>query len=335
MKIIRKNDICKIAMEVKMSELNMEKSMQQIAEAIVNRYYGTSPQRITSMGGGWYGRVFLAEMTTEPIKLIVKIHLFPTMAEKEASQLKILATHAIVKMPEVYTVHRATPEISYDAIIMEYIPGMNAGNYSIHDITENNRVAIAEQMVDNLLSYHKVINPDGFGEIGANSYDPDWNMWYKTKTDEALSKAESLKASGKIDEAIYSVIRKAHELYDRIFYLPVKEARLIHGDYNTWNILLDENLTQISAVIDPLGCCFADSEMDLYQLNHANGREYRLLDIYASKFPLSENFPLKSSFYELFDHIAHYYDTNVEIDHTFMETLTKELEHQMQDFGIL
>lgn len=309
--------------------------MQQIAEAIVNRYFGTNPQKITSLGGGWYGRVFLAEMTAEPTKVIIKIQLFPNLAEKEACQLEVLATHATVKMPDVFFVHKATPDIPNDAIIMEYIPGFNAGNHNLLEIKEKPRVAIAEQIVDNLLSYHKVINPDGFGEIGANSFEPDWKKWYKTKADDALSKAESLYVSGKIDDVIFSVIRKAHELYDRIFYLPVKEARLIHGDYNTWNILLDENLTHVSAIIDPLNCCFADSEMDLYQLNHANGKDYKLLDIYASKFPLSENFSLKLSFYELFDHITHFYDTNVEIDYPFMAALAKELEQQMQNFGLL
>lgn len=309
--------------------------MQQIAEAIVNRYFGTNPCKITSLGGGWFGRVFLAEMTAEPLKVIVKIHLVPNLAQKEACQLEVLAAHATVKMPDVFFVHKATPDIPYDAIMMEYIPGYNAGNYNILEIKEENRAAIAEQMVDNLLSYHKVINPDGFGEIGASSFEPDWKKWYKTKADEALLKGESLYASGKIDDVIFSVIRKAHELYDRIFYLPVKEARLIHGDYNPWNILLDESLTQVSGVIDPLNCCFADSEMDLFQLNHANGKEYKLLDIYASKVSVSENFSLKSSFYELFDHTAHYYDANVEIDYPFMAALAKELERQMQNFGLL
>lgn len=309
--------------------------MQEIAEALVKRYYKTDPYTITSLGGGWYGRVFLAEMNTEPKKVIVKIHLFPNLAEKEACQLEMLAAHATVKMPEVFFVHKASPDIPYDVIVMEYIPGVNAGNFNLFDIDEKNRVAIAEQMIDNLLSYHEVINPDGFGEIGSDSFEPDWKKWYRAKADSALAKAESLYADGKIDDVIISVTRKAHELYDRIFYLPIKEARLIHGDYNPWNILLDENLTHISAVIDPLNCCFSDPEMDLYQLNHANGKEYHLLDIYASKVPLNENFALKSIFYELFDHVAHYYDTGVEIDLPFMTALANELEQQMQVFGLL
>jgi hypothetical protein len=50
---------------------------------------------------------------------------------------------------------------------------------------------------------------------------------------------------------------------------------------------------------------------------------------------LSENFPLKLSFYELCDHVTGYYDANIEIDYPFMVALAKELEQQMLNFGLL
>lgn len=308
--------------------------MEQTARAIVKRYLGTDPQKMTSLGGGWFGRVFLAEMAGEPFRLVVKIHLLPGLAEQEACQLRALAAHATVKMPSVFYVHRATPDIPNDAIIMEFIPGVSVGSLS-HSETAKNRDAIAHQIVDNLLSYHRTVNPDGFGEIGAAAFEPNWNAWYKTKADESLSKAESLYGLGKIDDVVLSVMRKAHELYDGIFYLPVVEARLTHGDYTTKNILMDEQFTHISGVIDPLGGCWADSELDLYQLNEGNGKDYDLLHIYASKCPLSENFAIKSSFYELFLHVARCYDAGVEIDYPFMAAMAKELDHQMQGFGLL
>ncbi len=281
------------------------------------------------MGGGWYGRVFLAELEKEPKSVIVKIHLFPNLAQKEACQLDALAAHGIAKMPQVYFTHTANGDIPYDAIMMEYIEGINAGNYDVLNIKEEYRAAIAEQIVDNLLSYHKTINLAGFGEIGASNFELDWRKYYKVKADEAMSKGEKLYENGKIDESVIRVMRKAHAAYDRIFYLPIDKARLIHGDYNTWNILLDENATYVSGVIDPLNCCYADAEKDLYQLNQANGKQYGLLKRYAEKMPLSENFFMKSSFYELFDHIAHYYDTNVDIDQSFLLPLASNLEQQM------
>ena len=308
--------------------------MQQIAEAIVNKYFGISPHKVTSLGGGFYGRVFLAEVFAQPEKVVIKIYLPPNLAAKEARQIKTLSAYATVKMPEVFAVYKADSNIPNDAIIMEYIPGLNAGDNSLK-IQEDNRMKIADQIVENLLSYHKVIHPYGFGEIGANSFEPDWRKWYKIKADGALSKAELLHRHGKIDDSIFSVMRKAHELYDKIFYLPITEARLIHGDYNTWNILLDENLTCVKAVIDPFNCCWADSELDLYQLNNANGIEYGLLEKYAGKISLSENFALKLSFYELFSEITHFYDANVEVDISRTNVQVKNLEHQMECYNLL
>ncbi|MCL2427455.1 MAG: fructosamine kinase family protein [Oscillospiraceae bacterium] len=307
--------------------------MKEIAAAIAQKYLGVAPLNIIPLGGGFYGRVFLAEMPNEPTEVIIKVYLFPHLAQKEACQLKILSTYSIVKMPEVLLVHKASPDIANDAIIMEYIPGLNAGDDFA--IKNDDKVRIANQIVENLLSYHKIVNSEGFGEIGANSFEPDWKKWYKNKADGTLLRAKSLYNKKKINEYIFSVVQKAHELYDKIFYIPITEARLIHGDYNTWNILLDEDLTHVSAVIDPFNCCWADSELDLYQLNNANGKQFGLLDIYASKSPLSENFPLKLSFYELFSEITHFYDANVEIDYPRMTAEANELELQMKVFGLL
>jgi len=109
---------------------------------------------------------------------------------------------------------------------------------------------------------------------------------------------------------------------------------LIHGDYNTWNVILDDDLTCVKAVIDPFNCCWADSELDLYQLNNANGKYYGLLDIYSAKFPLSENFPLKTSFYEFVSEINHYYDAKVDVRRSQVPEEAIELEKQMTYFGI-
>lgn len=308
--------------------------MQHICESIVKKYYGITPNSIRPLGGGFYGRVFLAELGTEPFTIIIKIYLYPHLAEKEAGQLKILSAHSTVKMPEVFFIHTAESDIPNDAIIMEYISGINAGDSDIV-IPDNSRRSIAEAIIENLLSYHQTVNPKGFGEINAVSYEPDWKLFYKPKADAALWKAEQMKRKGKLDDYVISVIKKSRNNYDRIFYLPVKEARLIHGDYNTWNVLLDEKLTCIKAVIDPFGCCWADSELDLYQLNNANGKYYRLLDIYSAKFTLSENFPLKMCFYELVSEINHYYDANVDVEFSQIPEAANKLEKQMNNFGLL
>jgi len=308
--------------------------MKNIVESIVQKHYFSTPKNIVPMGGGFYGRVFLAELHTAPYNLAVKIYLYPHLAKKEACQLKVLSAHSTVKIPEVYYVHMSNDDIPNDIIIMEYISGINAGDATLV-IDDDNRNAIAESIIENLISYHKTINPKGFGEIDADSYESDWKLFYKPKADASLRKAELMCNSGKLDKSILLVFKNAIENYEGIFYLPITEARLIHGDYNTWNVLLDEDLTCVNAVIDPFNCCWADSELDLYQLNNANGKYYNLLDIYADKFPLSENFPLKMYFYELVSEINHYYDAGVDVNHSQLNATATALETQMKNFGLL
>jgi fructosamine-3-kinase len=309
--------------------------MKKIIEDVVLKYYNINPERIIDLGGGFYSRVFRITIRKEPFELIIKIYLYSGIAEKEASQLKILSIHSLVKMPNIYFVHEADAIIHKDILIMEYIPGINAGKSDIK-ITEKNRRKIAEVIVDNLISYHNIINPRGFGEINSGQFTSDWRDFYKEKVKIILNGANKMVHDTKIDKNIFQTMEKAYNNFDKIFYLPITTARLIHGDYNTWNILLDEDLKCVKAVIDPYNCCWGDSEMDLYQLNNANGKYYGLFDLYISKFSSSENMKIKICFYELFTEIMHCYNANVDtklgILHFSEEA--KELLNQMNNYGI-
>jgi len=308
--------------------------MQNIVESIVQKYYSVIPTNVKPLGVGFYGRVFWAELDTAPFNLVVKIYLFPLLAEREARQIKTLSAYSVIKMPEVFHVRVTNSDIPHDAIIMEYISGINAGDENLV-ISDNSRETIAESVIENLLSYHKTVNPKGFGEIDAESYTPIWKSYYKTRVDAALCKAEQMHTKGMFDKYAFYMLENACENYDGIFYLPIAEARLIHGDYNTWNVILDETITRVKAIIDPFNCCWADSELDLYQLNNANGKYYKLLDIYSAKFPLSENFLLKMHFYELVSEINHYYDANIDINRSQITAVANALETQMKYFGLL
>jgi len=306
--------------------------MEQAVKNIVQRYYNEDPVQIKFLGGGFYGRVYAAALKQEPFKVVLKIYLYPHLAEKEALQLEILASHAAVKMPKVYFVHDSDDVIPYDILAMEYIDGVNAGN--IEPLPEQTKETIADKMVENLISYHQTINPKGFGDIGAKQYDTDWRVHYKKQAHSIFLNAQTMHLQQRLDDFIFKVVCKAYDNYDKIFYLPIEHARLIHGDYNTWNILLNEPMTSVSAVIDPFNCCWADSEMDLYQLNNANGKYYELLDRYKKKIKLSENFELKNGFYEVFTEIMHLYKANKDVNPLTLPPQAENLRKQMMFFGI-
>ena len=306
--------------------------MDSYAEKLTEKYYGQKPLSIAPLGGGFYGRVFLAELSRAPYKAVIKIYLYSGLNEREAAQLKILAGNSVIRMPEVYFIHHSDNEIPVDALLMEYIDGINAGGNI--DLAPEIREKIADQMVDNLIACHRTIHPEGFGEINAGPYEKDWRVCFRRKADTIFPKAADMYAKGKISDSVYGTVQKAYQNFDRIFSQPVDTARLIHGDYNTWNILLNNEATECAAVIDPFNCSWADSELDLYQLNNANGKYYGLLDKYRAKVPLSSNFEIKNCFYELFTEIMHYYDADIDPAASGIPETARKLEIQMKKIGI-
>ena len=309
--------------------------MDKIIENVVLGYYKTKPVKTHNLGGGFYGRVFLAEIDKEPYNIIAKIYLFPNLAEKEALQINTLSKYSLIKMPQIYYVYKSDDKIPNDVLLMEYVDGVNAGTNEL-TITEKNRVIIAEEIISNLLSYHNTINKDGFGDLDSLKFEPNWNNYYKKKAEAIMMKAERMHGNNKITEKMLNIMMKAIKNYEKIFYLPIETARLIHGDYNTWNILLNKELNCVSAIIDPMNCSWADSELDLFQLNNANGIYYGLLDMYKSKMKLSDNYRIKISFYELFSEVMHFHDANIDTSYNIkrFDQEADALNENMNIYGL-
>lgn len=301
--------------------------MQETIRKAVEKYYGMHPQNIKALGGGFYGRVFLISFDREPFRVVLKLYLFPDFAAKEAEQIEMLSKHALLKMPRIYQVmEKERSGLAHDVLFMEYLQGVNAGDFDVSELSEESRVTICENIVDNLIAFHNVINPQGFGALSSKTYCSGWQEYYYPIAQSIVDKAKILAGKGQISDRVLSVFERSIERFDRIFDLPVMQARLVHGDYNTWNIMLDEKRSRAAAVIDPFNCCWADSEFDLYQLDNANGKDYGLLKRYAEKVPLSPNFEKKRRFYELYTEVNHYYDSHVEADLKAVEKLAKRLE---------
>jgi fructosamine-3-kinase len=305
--------------------------MCKCAELLTEKYFNQKPVSCVSLGGGFYGRVFLAELNQPPYKIAIKTYFFNDLNNKEAEQIKILSKHSLIKMPQIYFVHHSDDKIPVDALMMEYIDGINAGN--VTHISPTGREKIANQIIDNLIGYHKVTHPDGFGEINGTEYEKDWRIYYRKKALLTYQKAMELHEKEEMNDSIFNIVRKACMNYEKIFSQPIETAHLIHGDYNTWNVLINREATETVAVIDPFNCCWADPELDLYQLNNANGKDFNLLAKYKEKVTVSGNFEIKMCFYELFTEIMHFYDAHVDMSNSNIPDQAKKLEMQMQLFG--
>ncbi|MGN0553870.1 MAG: fructosamine kinase family protein, partial [Oscillospiraceae bacterium] len=184
---------------------------------------------------------------------------------------------------------------------------------------------VADKIADNLISLHSAKNPSGFGPLGADTYFASWQDYYFNIAKKVVIKAKALTKKGQLTEEILSVFRRSIDCFAGIFDIPITEACLIHGDYSTRNILLNDRRTDVAAVIDPHNCCWADSEFDLYQLDSANGRELGLLERYSEKKALSPNFESKRRFYELYTEVDRYFNSGANVNLTAVGGLAERL----------
>ena len=306
--------------------------MEQTLRTAARRQLGAEPLSLTPLGGGFYGRVFLAKLPAPPFDVVLKLYLKPRLGAKERLQLSVLGSYGTLPMPKTLFLHEADGEAPYDVLGMEYLPGLNAGITHIPD--EDARERIGDEIVENLVAWHSVVHPEGFGELDGDVFDPDWQSCYYRKAEKIFREAEEMAGNGRLTNNIYAVVRRAFARFDEIFFEPVPGARLLHGDYNTWNIQLNSEMTHAVSVIDPYGSCWGDPEMDLYQLRGANGEDFRLMAKYAQRMPLSRYFPLKDAFYEVFTEIMHYHDSGVEVDAVRLGGQANRLLQQLNAFSI-
>ncbi|MBQ7295709.1 MAG: aminoglycoside phosphotransferase family protein [Clostridia bacterium] len=299
----------------------------EVLKNIIHKEIGSLPHSVKRIGGGYYADVYKFDyQNSEPI--IVKVYKSAGVMQSEISQIELLGRHSLFPMPKVLFSHLANKEYDKDFIIMNYLEGENGGN--IFYLSKAKRERLANQVIDNLIAFHSVKSPDGFGEVGSKKRYEVWNEYYKEKAATILDMALQLKNKGELSEYAYNIMQKAVTQFDKIFYLPITEACLIHGDYNMWNIMVNKQRCKVTAVIDPCGCMWADSEYDLYQLNNANGKHLHLFEVYARKKQLSENCLEKMAFYELFTEIEHYYKSGHPIKNMLVKKQTDKLNYYME-----
>lgn len=280
-------------------ELNEVKEQNTFFKTLADLYFHCDLWHAHRVGEGFYGVVYRLELSKAPHQVIVKCYQQPGNHKKERAQLALLRPHSLLKVPEVYAVHDKDDDFPFDALIMEFVEGINA---SLLPTDHPNRERFAEEMVANLLHLHGVSNPLGFGEEGRLF--STWKDCYVERI-EALKRKLQGRLSPVVSPHVRSVADRSVARFDQIFSQPVERSSLIHSDYNLWNILVDPKTARITAVIDPLNAGWADRELDLFHLQNADGDRFGLLERYQRQWRLSELFPVKNAFYWFWDDVKH------------------------------
>lgn len=256
---------------------------------------------VKRINGGFYGLVFLLKTSKAPETIIAKVYYKTGFMALECTQLNLLRKFALTKVPEIYKMSEKAENGYFDVMFMEYLDGVNGSQ--IKNATESEKERLRNQITDNLLAIHSVKNPEGFGELTAKDFASSWETYYKRIVEERINFLHSKK---RIPKKITETANFLYDNFDKVFSQTVGEASLIHGDYNMWNLMVDPDTKQLIGMIDPMGCSYSDSVLDLFQLENANGNDFGLIDCYMKKTGLGEEIYVKNGFYGFFDDVKHY-----------------------------
>ena len=280
----------------------MNTTEMQIQNAAKNVLH-TNINDIQLHSEGAYSHVYKAKYEKTGQKVVIKVYYKNGFMLQEIRELEELRKQSNVAVPQVYGYILGNEQLN-DTFFMEFMPGEPVRYIEFNN--ESEREKIVNAVVDAHIALHNIINPSGFGDLDCETHSQSWEMLFKNRIDgyyQYLNKLEENHLTAKsrdfIDEAYYN--------FDNIFTQPVKEARLIHGDFKMKNVLIDPKTFKLTAIFDPMGCCYGDRESDLFPyINHPEDVKFGLLENYASKVCLSDNFPLKNMYYFLWNEVKLY-----------------------------
>lgn len=302
-------------MHNRMTRLITRKQAGAYAITVASRHHGCEVKNAQFVGGGSFADVFLIRIDQKPYKVIMKAFRTTMMHEIEAANLQLLGQGSPIKLPEVYFIFTATEDVPMDFIAMEWIHGKNCfANFGNWFQSQKKRRAFAEQITDALGFWHEQTN-DTYGLVQHAVYD-QWLDYYKPFAEDIITKARLMYHKGTLHGKIMASMAAAWDRFDDIFSEAILKPSLIHGDLNVMNIMTDRKMN-ITAIIDPLECRWADKEYDLFQLRNLTGDRYFLYETYKAKFPVSKKCDIKCAFYALFNEVYVYIVSGIKFDFIF------------------
>ncbi len=97
---------------------------------------------------------------------------------------------------------------------------------------------------------------------------------------------------------------------------------------------MSDGKLNVTAIIDPLDCKWADKEFELFQLNNLTGNLFNLYDTYKAKYPVSKNVDLKCAFYAVYHEIYCYVSSGRHTE-SILRIAVKRLRKELKKAGLV
>jgi aminoglycoside phosphotransferase (APT) family kinase protein len=269
---------------------------------LMEAHFDARVRSVSKVGQGFYAHIYRVGLDKDPRVVILKCHKYAGRSAREQQQLEILKRHAIVKVPAVYGLHLQSELFPAEALSMEHIPGINASKIEFPDADTQQR--FVELVVENMLSWHAVSNPQGFGELEGPFF-RSWRECFGRRIAAYHERIHQEDHRGVVSEYVMGVIDRSVACFERIFQNGGCRSSLVHSDYNAWNMLVDPTTYELTGVIDPLDAGWADFEIDLFHLSNCRP-ELGLLERYLREVEVEAGFWARFKFYRFWDDVKHY-----------------------------
>jgi fructosamine-3-kinase len=297
---------------------------------VIKKYYIESILSVSYLGGGSYGFVYkvIFENNSQPV--VVKGYRVFGMHKTEQFQIELLSNNTSVKMPKIFHAFDHTEEVPFDAIIMEFIDGVDGFTTpSLLLKSASSRKAFARSVVDGMIQIHEAKNQK-FGYVENPVYDT-WQEFYLTIVNFVQTGTTLLSKEKKIKSKYIKMMDYITTIFDQVFDETIDEATLTHGDLNVMNMLVNPEKLELVAFIDPFNSMWADRDYDLFQLNNLTGKRFFLFKTYENTVKLSPKTHLKCAYYayvnELLCYILSGFTFEILLNFVY-HALKKELKKQ-------
>lgn len=297
-------------------------------QSICRRFYEYPIQSVKYLGGGSYGFAYLVEMESVP-NIVVKGYRVFGMHRTEKFQLELLRKSTRVKIPEVYFIVEHDNEIPFDAIVMEYLDGVDAFTTpSLLLKSAKVRKKFAKAVVEGMKDIHQVKNST-FGFVENPEYST-WQSFYETIVDQVVEGTNRFVQEKKLKKKYGILMNSMKKVFNQIFDEEILEATLTHGDLNVMNILVKPDTLELVGFIDPFNSMWADRDYDLFQFNNLTGKRFFLYKTYSEMVKLGPKTALKCAYYafvnELLCYILSGSTWEILLNHVY-NNLKKELKN--------
>jgi len=276
----------------------IETQIQEAAKTVLHK----NLINIQKYNHGGYSHVYKANCEKTGLEIIIKVYFKTGFMQQEIRELDELRKYSEVAIPEVYGYFLGNDNLN-DIFFMECMPG-EVVRYVKFD-NEKEKVKTVDSVVDTHIAIHNVTNPNGFGDLDCEIYSQSWENLFRNLIDNYYRYIIGLKENAMTEKA-RTFFEEAYYSFDSVFTEPVKKSSLIHGDYKMKNILIDPKTFKLTAIFDPMGCCYGDREADLFPYINPKDSKFGFLENYNSKICLSEKFPLKNNYYFLWNELKHF-----------------------------